>query len=810
MLRPGTTVGSYEVIERIGSGGMAVVYRARHTVLGKDVALKELASNLASSERVQTRFRQEAYVQSQLEHANIVRVTDFVIDGDTFAMVMDLVNGPSLEEVLASERTEPWSLDDTMTVMRPVLGAVAFAHARAVVHRDIKPGNVLLERGFGTDGLGVPKVADFGLAKILGSEAGMTRTGAKMGSVPYMSPEQFEGTTEIDARTDVFALGMMFWHLLSGRLPVEPEDMRAVYALYVGSSAVPLLKDLAPDVPDPVATLVMSALSSDPANRPSDAGELAKLMEQTFSLQAEVSSVLPKSAHHPVSGSEQLHRPAIGKARPPVSRVPTSSRDLGAVDRPTVRNRVVVIAVGVIIGVIALIAYLVAVTRARQDPRSNNDPVAHQTSSSATSEHGVMPEPSGREVPVPVQRASLAIGDHCSASVECRAGFCSDGTCQVGYSPDLWRVGNRWVFHVTRRAAPGVTDEAASLDYYFAHQVLSTTETPDGIQVTMSRNGGIEEEITFTRLIQGPCQHSPDGAVICLPSETGQWRVSTILNEEVTNVTVPEADGVFTTYSPELGWLGSTKTRSRGRIEETTLVGAKVGEIRIGDADRLVWHCDWQGRAERSQLYRGAAHQSRMDQSIHWAIQRSQRFNQGRNAPAFREWSATFPTGNSVRFVTMSDSRYCYEGWISAPWSGSREFLNRGARCDLDSLRVWQASDGTEWTVLSTSSNPHWSSGRVLILGATLASSTELDVPPGFDRVRPVLLADGDGCFLQVRAENAAETRVANFRLDPSGPTRLAGGSLNLTVDWCTTRADCPSGRGYYCDEQQAQCQVGD
>ena len=285
MLEPGTILGGYEILGTIAAGGMGVVYRAKHRILGKEVALKELASNLAASEKVQVRFQQEAYVQSELEHPNIVRVTDFIAERGQLAMIMDLIRGPSLEEALASERPGAWTIEQSMSVMKPVLDAVAYAHARGVVHRDLKPSNILLDRRDDPAAWpGVAKVADFGLAKIMASEAGMTRTGAKMGSVPYMAPEQFEGNKGIDARTDVFALGMMFWRLLSGRLPVDPEDMRAVFALYVGGRGVPSLKEIAPNVPDPVAALVMSALSADPSERPKGAAELASTLAETGDL----------------------------------------------------------------------------------------------------------------------------------------------------------------------------------------------------------------------------------------------------------------------------------------------------------------------------------------------------------------------------------------------------------------------------------------------------------------------------------------------------------------------------------------------
>ena len=293
MLDPGTVIEKYEIIEPIAGGGMGVVYRARHRTLGKEVAFKELLSNLALSEKVQTRFQQEAYVQANLTHPNIVNVFDFITHRSLLAIVMELVAGPSLEQVLADERSQAWTLEQTMAVMKPVLDAVAYAHARGVVHRDIKPGNVLLDRSLDAQGLGTPKVSDFGLAKILSSEVAMTKTGARMGTVPYMAPEQFRGSKEIDARADVFALGMMLWRLLAGRLPVEPDDFVAATELYTGRSEIPLLTDVVPTIPKTVSEVVRAALSVDPSDRPLDASELLRRMERDRVVSASLSKAAP-------------------------------------------------------------------------------------------------------------------------------------------------------------------------------------------------------------------------------------------------------------------------------------------------------------------------------------------------------------------------------------------------------------------------------------------------------------------------------------------------------------------------------------
>ena len=183
-MNPGTRLGSYEIQDTIAAGGMGVVYRAQHTTLGRQAAIKVLASNLAVREKVRLRFQQEAYVQAQLDHPSVVNVQDLIIDGTTLAIVMDFVDGPDLSVVLEEEAPGPWNQDNVAAVMEPLLDAMAYAHGRSVAHRDIKPSNILMDRSQGAPWPGRPRVTDFGLAKLLSSSAAMTRAGSRMAPSP--------------------------------------------------------------------------------------------------------------------------------------------------------------------------------------------------------------------------------------------------------------------------------------------------------------------------------------------------------------------------------------------------------------------------------------------------------------------------------------------------------------------------------------------------------------------------------------------------------------------------------------------------
>jgi serine/threonine protein kinase len=299
MLGPGEVIEKYEVIAPIAAGGMGVVYRARHRLLGHEVALKMLAEHLALDDRVRQRFSQEAWVQSQLHHPNIVAVRDFIEEPRRLGFVMDLVEGPSLEQVISLEHPEGWPPAEVLALMRPVIAAVAYAHARGIVHRDLKPANVLLDRSQG-DGPGTPKITDFGLVKVLASTQGVTRTGTVMGTVPYMAPEQFRGSPDIGPSADVFALGMMLRRMLTGELPVRPEDMMACTDLYAGRRSLTWLPALAQSLPVDLRDRIDRALQLDPQRRHPHAGAL---LEDLDGADATPSSQAPPAQPRPVAAA---------------------------------------------------------------------------------------------------------------------------------------------------------------------------------------------------------------------------------------------------------------------------------------------------------------------------------------------------------------------------------------------------------------------------------------------------------------------------------------------------------------------------
>ena len=252
--------GRYHVRSRIAHGGMATVYLAIDTRLDREVALKVMHADLVRDADFVGRFIGEAKAVAKLSHPNIVGVYDQAADGQYLYLVMEYVPGRTLRALLRERGWLPWQ--EALQVMDPVLAGLAAAHRAGIVHRDVKPENVLITAD------GRVKVVDFGLARA-SAAVGNTRAGMIIGSVSYIAPEQVTGAPT-DARTDVYAAGIMLFEMLTGRVPFSGESPLAVAYAHVNSD-VPAVSALAGGIPPGVDQLVGSATSRDPQLRPPDA-----------------------------------------------------------------------------------------------------------------------------------------------------------------------------------------------------------------------------------------------------------------------------------------------------------------------------------------------------------------------------------------------------------------------------------------------------------------------------------------------------------------------------------------------------------
>ncbi len=248
----------YELEERVGSGGMSTVYRAHDTMLERKVALKILHQRFGDDEEYVERFRREARAVAQLAHPNIVTVIDRGEDAGRQYIVFEYVEGDDLKQLI--DKAGPLPIDQVVKLGREIAAALAFAHERGIVHRDVKPQNVLLSEGRA-------KVTDFGIARSLDVEHGVTQTGTVLGTSNYIAPEQASGQP-IDDRSDVYSFGVVLFELLTGTVPFEGESFVAVALQHINEPA-PSVLERRPDTPPRLARLVDAMLVKDHDARPS-------------------------------------------------------------------------------------------------------------------------------------------------------------------------------------------------------------------------------------------------------------------------------------------------------------------------------------------------------------------------------------------------------------------------------------------------------------------------------------------------------------------------------------------------------------
>ncbi|HEY4307275.1 MAG TPA: serine/threonine-protein kinase [Gemmatimonadaceae bacterium] len=255
----------YLIDSEIGRGGMAVVYMATDLRLNRHVAIKVLPPDVAFNSDVKTRFIREAQTAAQLNHPNIVPIYS-VEDSDALVyFVMSFVDGESLGVRLSREGA--WPIEQTVRVLRDVADALAYAHTHGVVHRDIKPDNILIDRASGR-----PLVTDFGIARAAAGETRLTVTGVAVGTPAYMSPEQALGEREVDGRSDLYSLAVVGYHMLVGETPFKASNTPAMLVKHVSERPRPV-RERRPDVPAYLAVAIDRALAKRPEDRFADAAE---------------------------------------------------------------------------------------------------------------------------------------------------------------------------------------------------------------------------------------------------------------------------------------------------------------------------------------------------------------------------------------------------------------------------------------------------------------------------------------------------------------------------------------------------------
>ncbi|TMC54139.1 MAG: serine/threonine protein kinase [Chloroflexi bacterium] len=304
----GTRLSGYEIVERLGGGGMAVVYRAVQQPLGREVALKALSSELFQDDGFVKRFETEAKTLARLDHPNILPIYDFeVIDGNAF-LTMPLIRGGTLRDILNRGTLDPLT---AWRYLREIGDGLQHAHDAGIVHRDLKPTNVLIH----SDGRAM--LADFGLARGAGQPTHLTTIGLAIGTPGYMAPEQVMGH-DVDKRADIYAMGVLTFEMLTGRLPyIGSNRMEVAYATV--NSPIPSAVKINPNLPDELDALLAKVLAKDPAQRPQTVRELLALMARLPQRRTSAPGVVaasPIASAAPAGGVAVLGRPTTAANGP--------------------------------------------------------------------------------------------------------------------------------------------------------------------------------------------------------------------------------------------------------------------------------------------------------------------------------------------------------------------------------------------------------------------------------------------------------------------------------------------------------------
>src|SRR5262245_44287775 len=249
-------IGKYRILGQVGRGGMGTVYRAHDPILDRTVALKVISGEAGLTDELRARFFREAQACAKLSHQNIITVHDLGEEDGHLFIVMEYLEGEELKQLIGQRR--PLPLPTKVDLMVQVCAGLDYAHQKGVIHRDIKPGNIFVLKS------GAVKILDFGIARLVSANTGLTRTGLIMGTLRYMSPEQARG--RVDQRSDVFSAGAVFYELLTGRVPFPGEDPMEILEQLRSAEPAPIAQ-LEPSVPPDLVAVVDQALRKDPEAR---------------------------------------------------------------------------------------------------------------------------------------------------------------------------------------------------------------------------------------------------------------------------------------------------------------------------------------------------------------------------------------------------------------------------------------------------------------------------------------------------------------------------------------------------------------
>jgi len=498
----GQAVGRYQIIEPLGEGGMATVYKAHQPALDRVVALKVIRAGFAEDREFMERFEREAKAIARLQHPNIVQVHDYDHAGDRPFIAMQYLDGGTLKARLASLAQVGARMPQTevLRVVRQIAEALMHAHGLNVLHRDVKPANVMLTK----DGRAV--VTDFGIAKILGTTQ-HTQTGVGVGTPEYMSPEQGQGAPVVDQRADVYSLGVMAYEMLTGRVPFSADTPVAVVLKHM-RDPLPMPSTFNPEIGPATERVLMKVLAKEPEDRYETAGAFASALEDALA----------------------KDHPATAKTIITTSRTPVVAAAGAAVGFAALPRRQLVAGA---FGVAALLALGGAVLALQGAPRAGNAPTPTASAGStaaATQAPVVIGAPTATPAPTPKPSPTapaawgakpadsqtrlavfssshqvVRVGDVVTFQFGIGAAWACDGTLQpvgLGYAKISRPPGEAQLVDWSPREFPGRTDarvDAApgSVQWIFGQGPAMPPNCPPGTTVKTEPAPGIELKTTW-------------------------------------------------------------------------------------------------------------------------------------------------------------------------------------------------------------------------------------------------------------------------------------------------------------------------
>ncbi len=274
----GQMLDIYRIEKQLGAGGFGIVYKALQPSIGRVVCIKTLHTWMANKKDIRERFVQEAKTMALLKHPNIITLYSYREFKGTYFLVMEFIEGPTLSELIEKGAIP---LDNLIKFMHGVCTGLDYAHKNNVVHRDLTPRNILLEKG------DFPKIIDFGISRILEGNTHLTATGFTFGTPEYMSPEQAEGRKDLDWRTDIYSLGITLYYSLTGKLPFTASAPLAILYQQV-KNPPPSLREINPDIPEALEKVILKALEKDREKRFQNATDLFKALYEATTTSSDI------------------------------------------------------------------------------------------------------------------------------------------------------------------------------------------------------------------------------------------------------------------------------------------------------------------------------------------------------------------------------------------------------------------------------------------------------------------------------------------------------------------------------------------